>query len=66
LNGELQEGEHPYPTRRLAIGLSRGGEMHVSLPGRGDEPVDELTLEALRSIGEAAIDRMEQTGSDPG
>lgn len=46
-----------WSKRRVSIGLSRGGHMDVSLPGRW--PIPEETLEALREIGEAAMERME-------
>lgn len=54
------DADYPYPTRRISLGLSGGGEMHVSMPGKPNEPVDERTLEALRDLGEAALTRMKE------
>jgi hypothetical protein len=55
-NGEPRHDERP--SRRVSLGLSRGGEMHVSLPGNPETPVDEKVIDALRTIGEATLDRM--------
>jgi hypothetical protein len=46
------------PTRRVSLGLSDGGVMSVSLPGR--RPLTEEMLESLRDVGEAAMRRLEE------
>lgn len=58
--------DYPFPSRRVSLGLSGGGEMHVSIPGRPNEPIDERTLEALRQIGEAAVAKMIEENEDDG
>lgn len=49
------------PSRRVTLGLTRGAVMHISMPGLPNEPVGERTLDALRQIGEAALDRIDDT-----